>query len=69
LAFYYANHLVNPILYAIRKPEYRSAVLALFRNRPQRERRVADLPLRNKEIMGSNNVRLLRIKYLDETSS
>jgi len=69
LAFYYANHLVNPILYAIRKPEYRSAVLALFRNRPQRERRVADLPLRDKEIMGSNNIRLLSIKYLDETSS
>ncbi len=28
---YYANSLVNPILYAIRMPEYRSAVLALFR--------------------------------------
>jgi len=69
LAFYYANHLVNPILYAIRKPEYRSAVLALFQKRPQRERRVADLPLRDKEIMGSNNIRLLSIKYLDETSS
>jgi nitric oxide reductase large subunit len=47
LAFYYANHLVNPILYAIRKPEYRSAVLALLRKRPQQQRRVADLPLRD----------------------
>ncbi|XP_068705284.1 histamine H2 receptor-like [Montipora capricornis] len=43
----YANSLVNPILYAIRMPEYRSTLAALFckptvRNR---ERRVADLPL------------------------
>ena len=30
---FYANSLVNPILYAIRMPEYRSAVLALFRRR------------------------------------
>ncbi|XP_020624069.1 substance-K receptor-like [Orbicella faveolata] len=34
-ALFYANHLVNPILYAIRMPEYRSALLALFRKRPQ----------------------------------
>ncbi len=33
----YANSLVNPILYAIRMPEYRSAVLALFRRRPQQQ--------------------------------
>ena len=31
---YFANSLVNPILYAIRMPEFRSAVLALFRRRP-----------------------------------
>ena len=41
----YANSLVNPILYAIRMPEYRSAALALFRKRPQRQRQV--LPLRD----------------------
>ena len=41
----YANSLVNPILYAIRMPEYRSAVLALFRRRPQQQRQVAVIPL------------------------
>ena len=46
----YANSLVNPILYAIRMPEYRSAVAALFRKKPtlrNRARRVVDLPLRD----------------------
>ena len=42
---FYANSLVNPILYAIRMPEYRSAVLALFRRRPQQQREVAVIPL------------------------
>ena len=42
----FANSLVNPILYAIRMPEYRSAVLALFRKRPQQQREVVVLPLR-----------------------
>ena len=69
LAVYYASHLVNPILYAIRKPEFRSAVLALFRKGPQRQRRVADLPLREVEIMGGSNIQLLGIKYVNETSS
>ena len=41
----YANSLVNPILYAIRMPEYRSAVVGLFRKRLQRL--VVVLPLRN----------------------
>ena len=41
----YANSLVNPILYAIRMPEYRSAFLALFR-RPQEQRQNAVFPLR-----------------------
>ena len=41
-----ANSLVNPILYAIRMPEYRSAVLAVFSKRPQQQRQVAVLPLR-----------------------
>ena len=44
---FYANSLVNPILYAIRMPEYRSAFLALFRRRSQQQRQVALLPLRN----------------------
>jgi len=44
---FYANSLVNPILYAIRLPEYRSAVLVLFRKRPRRQRQVGDLPLRD----------------------
>ena len=65
LALYYANHLVNPVLYAIRKPEYRSAALALFRKRPPRQGRVGDLPLRDMEVMGNSNIRLLEIKYLN----
>ena len=44
---FYANSLVNPILYAIRMPEYRSAFLALFRRRAQQQRQVVMLPLRN----------------------
>ena len=44
-----ANSLVNPILYAIRMPEYRSAVLAVFSKRPQQQRQVAVLPLRKME--------------------
>ena len=43
----YANSLVNPILYAIRMPEYRSAFPALFHRRAQQQRQVAVLPLRN----------------------
>ena len=44
----YANSLVNPILYAIRMQEYRSALAALFRKQPTLpERRVVDLPLRD----------------------
>ena len=41
----YANSLVNPLLYAIRMPGYRSAVLGLFRRPPRRQSQV--LPLRN----------------------
>ena len=44
---FFANSLVNPILYAIRMPEYRSAFIALFRRRAHRQRQVAELPLRN----------------------
>jgi len=42
-----ANSLANPILYAMRMPEYRSALLALFRKRIQPQRQVVDLPLRD----------------------
>lgn len=46
-ALIFANSLVNPLLYAIRMPEYRSTLAALFCKRTvrNRERRVADLPL------------------------
>ena len=47
LFLFYANSLVNPILYAIRMPEYRSAFLALFRRRAQQQRQVVMLSLRN----------------------
>ena len=47
LFLYYGNSLVNPLLYTIRLPEYRSAVFALFRKRPEQRRQVADFPLRD----------------------
>ena len=47
IVLFYANSLVNPILYAIRLPEYRSAVFSLFCNRSRRQRQVADVPLRH----------------------
>ena len=47
LFLFYANSLVNPILYVIRMPEYRSAFLALFRRRAQQQRQVVMLPFRN----------------------
>ena len=43
LALFYANHLVNPVFYAIRMSDYRSALLALFCKRLQRQRRAVDL--------------------------
>ena len=45
LVLFFANSLVNPILYAIRMPEYRSAFFALFR-KPQQQRQDAVFPLR-----------------------
>ena len=47
LVLFYANSLLNPIIYAIRMPEYRSAFLTLFRKRPQQQRQVEVLPLRD----------------------
>ena len=46
VVLYYSNSLVNPILYAIRMPEYRSALLALFSRRRQQQRQVQVFPLR-----------------------
>ena len=45
LFLYFANSLVNPILYAIRLPDYRSALLALFHKRPQQQRKDEVFPL------------------------
>ena len=47
MLLFYANSVVNPIVYAIRMPEYRSAFYALFRRRAHQLRQVAVLPLRN----------------------
>ena len=44
---FYANSFVNPIIYALRMPEYRSALLALFRKQTQQQRQIAVLPLRD----------------------
>jgi len=47
LVLLYSNSLVNPIIYAIRMPEYRSALLAFFSKRPRQQRQVAVFPLRD----------------------
>jgi len=47
LNLFYANSLANPILYAIRLPEYRSALLAFFCKGPQKQRQVEVFPLRD----------------------
>jgi len=47
LNLFYANTLANPILYAIRLPEYRSALLAFFCKGPQQQRQVEVFPLRD----------------------
>ena len=44
LVSFYANSLVNPILYAMRMPEYRSGVLAIFRRRPLQQVPLFSLP-------------------------
>ena len=46
LSSFFANSLVNPIIYAIRMTDYRSALLAFFRKRPQ-QRPGAVFPLRD----------------------
>jgi len=47
LVLFFSNSLVNPILYAIRMPEYRSALLAFYCKRPQQQRQVAVFALRD----------------------
>ena len=47
LILYYANSLVNPILYAIRLPVYRSALFALVCKRPLQQRRLDVVALRD----------------------
>ena len=43
IVLYYANSLANPILYAIRMPDFKIALISLFRRRQQR--RVEIIPL------------------------
>lgn len=45
LILMFANSLVNPILYAIRMPEFKRAIVSLFRCRPQQRQEVM-IPLR-----------------------
>ncbi|XP_078364272.1 histamine H2 receptor-like [Oculina patagonica] len=49
IVLFFANSLVNPILYTIRLPEFRRALVALFRKRPRRRRlnQAAGIPLRD----------------------
>ena len=47
LIFYYANSLVNPILYTARMPDFRRALVALFRRRPQQLNQARVIPLRD----------------------
>ena len=47
IVFYYANSLVNPILYTTRLPEFKRALVALFRRRPQQLNQARVIPLRN----------------------
>ena len=46
IVFYYANSLVNPILYTARMPDFRRAFVALFRRRPQQLNQAPVIPLR-----------------------
>ena len=44
---FYANSLVNSILYTTRMPDFRRALVAFFRRRPQRLNQAAVIPLRD----------------------
>ena len=45
IVLYYANSLVNPILYTTRMPDFRRALVALFRGRRQQLNQAAVIPL------------------------
>ena len=47
IVLYNANSLANPILYTARIPEFRRALVALFRRRPQQLNQAAVIPLRD----------------------
>ena len=47
LDYEHANSLVNPILYTTRMPDFRRALVALFRRRPLQLNQVRDIPLRD----------------------
>ena len=47
IVLYYANSLVNPILYTTRMPDFRRALVALFRRRPQPLNQARVIPLRD----------------------
>ena len=44
---YFANSLINPIIYALRMPELRAGVSQLFRRNPNCQSNPVDLPLQN----------------------
>ena len=47
VALYFANSLINPIIYALRMPELRAGVSQLFRRNPNRQPNPVELPLQN----------------------
>ena len=47
IVLYNANSLVNPVVYTTRMPDFRRALIALFRRRPQQLNQAAVIPLRD----------------------
>ena len=47
LTLFLANSLINPILYAVRMPEFRVGISKLIYRRPQDHRNLVEYPLRN----------------------
>ena len=47
LVAYHASSFVNPVLYAVLMPDFRRAVVALFRKRPQQLNQAPVIPLRD----------------------
>ena len=46
MVLFYANSLINPILYSFRMPEFKRALVSLFRRSPQQQGQVQVFPLR-----------------------